>query len=145
MVVNINASQNKLQKPQPNQQAPTPQYQYYVPTYGGSSYQNTSTFKMPVSVTFVTGISLVIVNNIANGKVPKLYGLIWQGKEVDKTKFDFRTLLGEIIFVLVVSFFAEISGAVSDIAFALFIALWMVWAINNTSTINKWTSNIRGA
>lgn len=110
--------------------------------YDSESEPSTS-FKIPVTVTFVTGASLVVVNNIKNGKLTQVWDMIYNGKPIENPKVVLGTIGGELSFVMVLSFFAEINGSTSGVVFALFIGLWMVWAINNADTLVSWTNNVR--
>ena len=101
------------------------------------------TFKVPVSVVFVTGITLVGTNNYFNGNLTQLWDLIYNDKVIEHINTSLDGLVGEVMFVVIVSFLAEINPAIADIAFALFAALWLVWAMNNTSNLNTATENIR--
>jgi hypothetical protein len=109
-------------------------------TYSPSqSYQ--ASFKVPSPVVFVTGMSLVIINNSNNGVLTELWNLILHGQEIKDIKTDTRQFIGEVIFVVVVSFLAEISGAVAGFSFVFFIALWVVWSVHNSDVLAKWYSN----
>ena len=53
--------------------------------YSSSTYTpagNVHSFKIPVTVVFVTGMSLVLVNNIDNGKIPEIWKLLYDGKAI---------------------------------------------------------------
>ena len=108
-----------------------------------NEYTPSTTFKIPATVTFVTGMSLVAVNNWKNGKLKQVWAMIWSGTAINDPKNTLGTLGGEVAFVIVMSFIAEINSSTSGVVFALFIGLWMVWSINNADTLVAWTNNIR--
>jgi len=88
-------------------------------------------------------MSLVAVNNWKNGKLKQVWAMIWSGTAINDPKNTLGTLGGEVAFVIVMSFIAEINSSTSGVVFALFIGLWMVWSINNADTLVAWTNNIR--
>lgn len=118
----------------------TPSITTYTSEPSQTSYSNatTATFKIPVTVVFVTGLSLVIVNNLANGKLKLLWEMVWDGVPIGNPLGNLTPIAGELIFVIVMSFIAEINEEISGVVFALFVGLWMVWSINNANSISNW-------
>lgn len=124
--------------------AATPAITTYVnePSQTEYSQEPTATFRVPVTVVFITGLSLIIVNNTVNGRLKLLWDLIWDSQPVSDPVGTFAPVGGELLFVIIMSFIAEINDQVSGVVFALFVGVWMVWSINNASTISGWAKSL---
>ena len=92
---------------------------------------------MPTGMVFTLGIGLITVNGIASGKLTAAWNSIWNG-DITVTKTELIELSGEILFVFICAFIAQTSPSASNLLFALFVGLWLVWSMKHTATLAAW-------
>ncbi len=107
-----------------------------------SSSGGGSNISVPISVVTMTGLGLVVANGITSGTFVSLWDAVWNGNIGTTAKSDLMRLGAETLFVLIMSFLAEINDDVDNLIFALFIGLWLVWGVHNAQQLQKFTSAI---
>lgn len=131
------SAQPKKEAPRPEPE-PEPEEQSVT---GGpppiASSGSAPSWAIPDSIVFLTGLGLIIVSAGTSGQLSQLGNEIWNGKS-NLTRSDFIVLGGEFLFVALASFLAKVNGDIGNLVFTLFVALWLVWAINNQSLLVKW-------
>jgi len=88
---------------------------------------------------FILGIGLVLISGTTSGQLSDLWQLVWNGKTAG-TKNQFVLLAGEILFILILAFFSKANKTAGQMIFAFLIALYIVWSVENVTTLQKWVN-----
>ena len=140
-------SVNKLKKkapsqePQPQEPQPQEEERQEGPAFTAPSPPSV---EIPNELIFFTGIALVIVAGLTSGQFKSWWDMVWNGNTANINKDDVFLLVGEIAFVFILSFIAELSAEGSQLALSLIGGLWLVWSIENTKKINAFVTAVLG-
>lgn len=136
-------SVNKLKKKAPSQEPQEPQepQPQEGPVFTAPSPPSV---EIPNELIFFTGIALVIVAGLTSGQFKSWWDMVWNGNTANINKDDVFLLVGEIAFVFILSFIAELSAEGSQLALSLIGGLWLVWSIENTKKINAFVTAVLG-
>ncbi|SRR5712691_12167000 len=108
----------------------------------GSSDDSSVKVSIPISVVTITGLGLVVANGISAGTFTSLWDAVWNGNIGSTAKTDLAKLGAESLFVLIMSFLAEINNDVNNLVFALFVGLWIVWGVHNAPSLQKFADTV---
>ncbi len=88
---------------------------------------------IPSPVILVLGGGLIVASQITSAT--RLWRLIAHGEFDDTTSQDITKIGGEIIFVFVLAFLADLNAAMSQLIFAFILGLWLVWMVKNPGAL----------
>src|SRR6266700_6490731 len=87
----------------------------FVQNAGSVASSTVST--IPTGMVFITGMALVVTNNAVNGVIPAIWNLMYQGTTTTVGVNGLKTLGGELLFVVIMSFIASINDDVNNVVF----------------------------
>lgn len=99
------------------------------------------------SLVFMLGMGLVIAQGVTSGEFQTMWGLVYNTaapKDPKSAKAEVFSFGFQILFVVILSMVAQISTKIGGLLVTLLIALWIVWGLNNSSTINSFGSKLAG-
>lgn len=103
------------------------------------------------------GLALVIANGFSSGQFNRIWNIVISGpthivfggqpgnatvNTMPKEKGDFLVILGELLFLAVLSEIASSSDTAESAVLALFVGLWLVWLMKNGSFVSRFASAI---
>lgn len=121
-------------------------YSYRYPTYVSyPSYTtkiNIAPSAISVDIIVALGLGLIIINAVQNGQFTSLIDAIWSGNIATSFRSDAILLGSELLFLLGLTLFAELSQDTRNVAIVFIIALYIVWSVKNASTLKQWLTNL---
>lgn len=92
---------------------------------------------------FFFGAALIVVNGISSKQFAIMWDIIadpqWLGSSAQYRQAAL-VLVGEIVFIIVLSMIAENSRDFGKIALTFIAALWLVWAIKNGKSLQAYVN-----
>jgi len=90
---------------------------------------------------FVLGLGLIIISGVTSGQLNDIWQLVWNGK-TSGSKNQFVLLGGELLFIAILAFLARSNKTAGQMIFSFLIALYVVWSVENVSTLQKWADTL---
>lgn len=84
------------------------------------------------------GVLLIFLNIVFNNQGSLIMGVVWDGKSLDKSLHVMADLGGEAALLFVLLLLANSGDAGANVSLAFISALFLVWAVNNTSKITSY-------
>lgn len=108
-----------------------------------SQQNNQDTRKSKGDLVAALLFALVIVNGFSAGHFKNIIGSLTNNHPDPKsTHTDFLVLMGELVFVVGVSMFAQVSDGAANFTLSLTIGLWLVWGVQNGKSIASFAKKV---